>query len=343
LYAIFILIGIFVAVWLTTKRWVERGGEREVVGDIAIWAIPFGIVGGRIYHVVSSPDAYFGEGGSLVQALRIWDGGLGIWGAIALGTLGAYIGARRAKVSFVTFLDAAAPAVLLAQAIGRLGNWFNHELFGAPTTLPWGLRIDPNGPFFPPDLPADTLFHPTFLYEMVWNVAGAFLIIYLDRRLKLWGGRVFWLYVIVYTSGRLWIENLRIDNAEIVGGLRINVWVSLVVLIGAIVMFVWLGAKQRRAGETPVRETLAARRDDAGSKVATELAKAEAVPAAVKTPAAKKPAATATKTTPAKSPAKAPAAKKPAASEPAKAPAKKPATAKPATKKPAAPKDKPSA
>ncbi|WP_082110131.1 prolipoprotein diacylglyceryl transferase [Demequina phytophila] len=255
-YALWILLGILVALWLTTRRWVERGGDPEVVGDIAFWAIPFGIVGGRLYHVITTPGPYFGEGGNPVDALKIWNGGLGIWGAVALGALGAWIGARRAGVSFTAFADSAAPAVLIAQAIGRMGNYFNQELFGGPTTLPWALEIDPA--FRPDGYEQFATFHPTFLYEMVWNLAGAALIIYLDRRFRLYGGRVFWLYVMVYVSGRLWIEGVRIDDAVTIAGLRINEWVSIVVLVGATAAFAALGWAQRRSGEHPERSLLAA-------------------------------------------------------------------------------------
>ncbi|WP_296665400.1 prolipoprotein diacylglyceryl transferase [Demequina sp.] len=255
-YALWILLGIGVALWLTTRRWVERGGAAEAVGDIAFWAIPFGILGGRIYHVISSPGPYFGEGGNPWDAFKIWNGGLGIWGAVALGAVGAWIGARRAGVSFSAFLDAAAPAVLIAQAIGRMGNYFNQELFGSPTTLPWALEIDPA--FRPAGYEQFATFHPTFLYEMVWNLAGAALIIYLDRRLDLRGGRVFWLYVMVYVSGRLWIEHVRIDEAVNVLGLRINEWVSIVVLSTAVAAFTILGRRQRTAAVRPDRSQLAA-------------------------------------------------------------------------------------
>ena len=142
MYALCILAGIFFAIWYTTKRWVERGGDSEVVGSVAFWAVPFGIIGGRLYHLITSPDQYFGEGGQPIDAFKIWNGGLGIWGAVALGAVGAYIGCRRQGVSFVTFMDAAAPAVLIAQAIGRLGNYFNQELFGRPTDVPWALHVD---------------------------------------------------------------------------------------------------------------------------------------------------------------------------------------------------------
>lgn len=259
-YALCILAGIFVAIWLTTRRWVERGGNPELVGDIVIWAIPFGIIGGRLYHVISSPGPYFGEGGNPWAAFEIWNGGLGIWGAVALGALGAYIGARRKGASFTAFVDAAAPAVLIAQAIGRVGNYLNQELFGSPTTVPWALEVDTA--FRPDGYEQFATFHPTFLYELLWNVAGAALIIWLDRRYDLHGGRVFWLYAIVYVSGRLWIEMVRIDTAVTVGGLRINVWVSLFVLALATTMFVWLARRQSQAQERVPRGRLAAAPDD---------------------------------------------------------------------------------
>lgn len=321
-YALFILAGIFFAIWLTTKRWVERGGDAEVVADIAIWAVPFGIVGGRIYHVISTPGPYFGADGNPIDALKIWEGGLGIWGAVALGVVGAWIGCRRRGVSLLAFIDSVAPAVLIAQAIGRLGNWFNQELFGSPTTLPWGLSIDPQ--FRPAGFEQYETFHPTFLYEMLWALAGAAIIIALDRKWQLYGGRVFWLYVAVYTSGRLWIEALRIDTAVKVGGLRINVWVSMAVLVLAVVMFIWLGRRQRAAGPAPARSALAASAKApvpalASDKASTSSPNAKAAPKA-KTPGKTTPTAK----TPAKSPTKAPA----------KAPAKVPAkNATPASRK----------
>ncbi len=248
-YSMAIMLGIVAAVWITARRWAARGGNPDTVLEISFWAVPFGIAGGRIYHVISTPDPYFGPNGDLSQVFRVWEGGLGIWGAIALGALGAWIGARRARVRLVTFADAAAPGILVAQAIGRLGNWFNQELFGSPTTLPWGLRIDPDSPTFPGDTPPDTLFHPTFLYELLWNLGAAVLLVWLDRRRR-WGhGRVFWAYVALYTAGRLWIELLRIDPAETVLGLRVNVWTSIVVGLGALVAFVIVGRRH------PVRET----------------------------------------------------------------------------------------
>ncbi|MCA5893550.1 prolipoprotein diacylglyceryl transferase [Isoptericola sp. NEAU-Y5] len=246
-YALAILAGIVVAVLITMKRWVARGGVADDVLDIAFWAVPFGIVGGRLYHVFSTPDPYFGPGGDPVRALYVWQGGLGIWGAVALGAVGAWIGCRRKGVRLSSYADALAPGLLVAQAIGRLGNWFNQELFGAPTTLPWGLEIDT--PYLPVD-PATglvyaegTLFHPTFLYEMIWNLAAAAFLIWLDRRYRLGHGRVFWAYVATYTLGRVWIEMLRIDTAEHVLGLRLNVWTSIIVGLGAVVAFVVIGRR----------------------------------------------------------------------------------------------------
>jgi prolipoprotein diacylglyceryl transferase len=252
-YALAILAGIVVALWLTRRRWAERGGEPDDVLEIAFWAVPFGIVGGRLYHVFSTPDPYWGPGGDPVRALYVWEGGLGIWGAVALGAVGAYIGCRRQKVSFPAFADALAPGLLLAQAVGRLGNWFNQELFGAPTTLPWGLRVDDSVAAAAGYQPG-TLFHPTFLYEMVWNIGAALLLIYLDRRFRLGHGRVFWLYVLVYTLGRVWIEMLRIDEAELVLGLRLNVWTSILVGLGALVAFVVVGRRHPGREDSVVLE-----------------------------------------------------------------------------------------
>ncbi|QHT55662.1 prolipoprotein diacylglyceryl transferase [Cellulomonas sp. H30R-01] len=240
-YAIAILLGIVAALWLTRRRWAERGGDPDTVLEISFWAVPFGIVGGRIYHVITSPQAYFGEGGDPVRALFIWEGGLGIWGAVAFGAVGAWIGCRRQGVRLAPFADALAPGLLVAQAIGRLGNWFNQELFGGPTTLPWGLQID--DAHLPAGFESGTLFHPTFLYEMLWNLAGAAVLVWADRRFRLGHGRVFWLYVVIYTTGRLWIELVRIDPANTILGLRVNVWTSIIVGLGALVAFVVVGRR----------------------------------------------------------------------------------------------------
>lgn len=240
-YALSILAGIVIAVWLTIRRFKARGEDPEVVYDITLWAVPFGIIGGRLYHVISSPRAYFGEGGDPIKAFYIWEGGLGIWGAIALGAVGAWIGCRRANVKFSTFADAVAPGLLIAQATGRLGNWFNQELFGGPTTLPWGLEID--DAHLPAGFESGTLFHPTFLYELLWCLAAAALLLYLDRKIKFRPMQLFFLYIALYTLGRLWIEMLRIDTAEMVLGLRLNVWTSILVLVGGTLAYIWAGRR----------------------------------------------------------------------------------------------------
>ena len=238
-YALCILAGVFVAVWWSDRRYRARGGRPDLVLDVAIVAVPAGIVGARLYHVVSSPDDYFGPNGDLSRIPQTWQGGLGIWGGIAGGVLAGMLLLRHRGLRVAPLADAVAPTLLVAQAIGRLGNWFNQELYGAPTTLPWGLRIDdahlPAGSTYPPG----TLFHPTFLYEALWNLAGAVLLVWIGRRMVArsgaTGGRLLWIYLMVYTAGRVWIEMLRIDEAETVLGLRLNVWTSIVIfLVGAI-------------------------------------------------------------------------------------------------------------
>jgi prolipoprotein diacylglyceryl transferase len=257
-YALCILAGIIAGLWLTSVRWTKRGTPEGSLWDIAIWAIPFGIVGGRLYHVFSSPDAYFGPGfdgtGDLSLIPQIQRGGLGIWGAVVLGAFGAWIGCRRAGVKLTAFLDAAAPGLLLAQAIGRWGNYFNQELFGGPTTLPWGLQIDPNNANFPAGLPADTLFHPTFLYESLWNLVGVVILIALDRKFTFRRSRLFWLYAMYYTLGRVWIEAMRIDDAQQITLLgittRLNVWTSIIVFVAALAAFIVLGLRKRTEPDT---------------------------------------------------------------------------------------------
>jgi prolipoprotein diacylglyceryl transferase len=313
-YAVCILLGIVVAIWLGDRRWRARGGRHGDVLDVAAWAVPFGIVGGRLYHVASSWQPYFGKGGHPIEALYVWQGGLGIWGAVALGALGAYIAARRKGLLMPPLADALAPGIVLAQGIGRWGNWFNNELYGSPTKLPWGLDVHqwdtssghalagadgkallvPGGPF-----------HPTFLYESLWDIGTAGVLILLDRRYKIGHGRVFALYVLIYTIGRAWIEALRVDPANHVLGLRLNLWTSLLVGLGAIVYLV-LSARFR-----PGRETVVLR-DPEPDPVITD---AEATDL------------TATHTEPAEANAAEPADGKPADAKPADA---KPADAKPA-------------
>jgi prolipoprotein diacylglyceryl transferase len=258
-YALCIVAGILVAIWIAERRWVARGGAPNDVSDLAIWAVPFGLIGGRLYHVATDWELYFGEGRSPVTALYLWRGGLGVWGAIAFGALGVAIGARLKGIRLLPMLDAMAPGVLVAQALGRWGNWFNQELFGRPTDLPWGLEIDAD--HRPEGYLDQATFHPTFLYESLWCLAAAALVIWADRRLTLGHGRVLALYVMTYTLGRGWIEMLRIDDIQLenVLGLRLNVWTSLVLFVLAAAYFAW----SMRA--RPGREATVYRRDEPAS------------------------------------------------------------------------------
>jgi prolipoprotein diacylglyceryl transferase len=258
-YALCIIVGILVAVWLTTRRWRERGGNPEHVWDVAAWAIVLGIIGGRLYHVVTDPELYFDKGRHPVDAFKIWDGGLGIWGAIALGTAGAWIGCRRRHIKLAVFADAAAPGVVFAQAIGRWGNWFNNELYGNATSLPWKLQIhclDVNvgvahGCGGPGTTTVLGYYQPTFLYECLWDIAVGVGLLLLDRRLRLGRGNVMALYVMGYTAGRSWIEALRTDHANHVLGLRLNDWTSIVVFLGGLVWFVRHGGFRAEREATP--------------------------------------------------------------------------------------------
>ncbi len=279
-YAICIIVGIVVAVWIGNKRFVARGGRPGRVTDIAVFAVPFGIIGGRLYHVITDNQLYFGEGRNPWNAFAIWNGGLGIWGAIALGAVGAWIGCRHYKVPLASFADSVAPGIAVAQAIGRLGNYFNQELFGAPPTLPWGLDVfvrTPGG--VPGVIPADGncevptdyvkaapevlcgTYQPTFLYELLWCLGVAALVIWADKRFRLGGGRAFALYVAAYTLGRVWIEMLRIDPANHFLGLRINVFTSILVFLGA-VLFLYLRRNVSREDPAVVRGPT--RRGEAG-------------------------------------------------------------------------------
>jgi len=247
-YALGIIIGAVVAIMIGERRFQARGGREGLIGDVAIWAIPFGIVGARIYHVATDPELYFSDGKHPINALKIWEGGLGIWGAITGGALGAYIACRRYGVTFSSVADALAPGLLVAQAIGRIGNYFNQELFGKPTTKPWGLEIAADKR--PDGYTQFATFHPTFLYELLWNLAAAALIIAIDRKVKLTGGRAFALYAMLYTSGRVWIEALRIDEANHLGPFRLNVWTSIIVFALAATYFVATRKRGRTMSES---------------------------------------------------------------------------------------------
>jgi prolipoprotein diacylglyceryl transferase len=245
-YALCIIAGIVVAVWLTTRRWRDRGGNPDHVWDVSAWAIVFGIIGGRLYHVVTDPELYFeGKPGTHpINALKIWDGGLGVWGAIALGALGAWIGCRRRNIKLTVFADAAAPGIVFAQGIGRWGNWFNNELYGGHTSLPWKLQIhcldiDVGHATVCPGTNSTVLgyFQPTFLYESLWDIAIGVGLLLLDRRLRLGRGNVFALYVMGYTAGRGWIEALRTDPVNHFLGLRLNDWTSILVFLAGLAWF----------------------------------------------------------------------------------------------------------
>jgi prolipoprotein diacylglyceryl transferase len=231
-YALCILAGIAAAIWLTRKRWIKLGGNPEDVFDVALWAVPFGIVGGRLYHVITDPELYFKAGEHPIRALYIWDGGLGIWGAVALGAVGAWIGCRRKGIPLAGFADALAPGLVLAQAIGRWGNWFNQELYGNPTRLPWGLeinKINPDG------TSVHGVFQPTFLYESLWDLLIVFVLLYADRRWTMHNGRLFALYVCGYTLGRFWTEALRSDHANRILGMRLNDWTAVLLFVAGLV------------------------------------------------------------------------------------------------------------
>lgn len=237
-YAMCILAGIVVAVWLTQKRLEARGHRKGVAIDISAWAVPFGILGGRLYHLITTPQPYFGEGGDPWKAFAIYEGGLGIWGAVALGAVGAWIGCRKNGVAFRDFVDAAAPGLAIAQAMGRFGNWFNNEIYGAPTDLPWRLRIyewDSSLGRAVTDAQGNPVvkgyFHPTFLYEALWCLLLAAFLIWLGHRRPLKSGQVFAAYVMGYPVGRIVIENMRSDSANHILGQRVNTWVSILVFL----------------------------------------------------------------------------------------------------------------
>lgn len=244
-YALWILLGIILAVVITSRRLTKRGAEPGIVLDIALWAVPLGIVGARLYHVFTHPNDYFYEGANIWNPFQpgaiwnIWEGGNAIYGALIGGAVGVLIACRITGLRFLSFADALAPGLLIAQATGRLGNWFNHELFGSPTDLPWGLEIEYTNPAWPAGLPEGTLFHPTFLYEIIWNLAGVAVILLLERKGGLRWGKAFGMYLIWYGLGRSFLESIRVDPSEMFFGIRSNVWASFAaVLVGVILIIV---------------------------------------------------------------------------------------------------------
>ncbi len=248
-YALFILTGIALATWIADRKLTSRGAPKGSMLDIALWAVPFGIIGGRIFHVITHPNDYFFEGADLLATVRIWEGGLAIYGAVSLGAVGVFIASRQLGLRFWSVADAVAPGLLIAQGIGRLGNYFNQELFGLPTTLPWGLQIPSSNPAYPVGLPEGLLFHPTFAYEMIWNLTGAAVLILLASRLNLQWGKVFAVYLMIYSIGRIWVEAIRIDPSEIILGLRLNIWSALIGLTLGIILF--LVQSRRHPGLEP--------------------------------------------------------------------------------------------
>lgn len=245
-YALCILGGIAIAAALTARRIAHAGIPRSVVLDVSMWAVVVGIVGGRLYHVFTHPGDYFYQGANLWTIFAVWDGGLAIFGSILFGTLGIYIGCRRAGIRFFAFADALAPGLLFAQAFGRLGNYFNQELFGPPTTLPWGLQIHSSSPAFPAGVPAGTLFQPLFLYEMIWDIAGAFLILFLSRRFVMSWGKAMGTYFLWYGTGRAYLETLRLDPTEFhFLGEKINTDVAAAAAIFGLVILIVQSIRHR--------------------------------------------------------------------------------------------------
>jgi phosphatidylglycerol---prolipoprotein diacylglyceryl transferase len=251
MYGLTLLVAILACIWLTGRRWVAMGGDWELVTRVAVWGVAFGVLGARLYHDATSwsevPDPKW-------QGIwEVWKGGLGIWGGILLGALAGSIVVRRAGYSVAAFLDAAAPGLLLAQGIGRIGNWWNQELYGKPTTLPWGLKID--AAHRPLNYLDRATFHPTFLYELIWDLAGVAVLLYVSRRFTIRPPGLFALYIAWYCFGRFFEELLRIDPAHQIAGLRLNAWVSIILFVASVSYFIWHQRKDPGGGvREPRRE-----------------------------------------------------------------------------------------
>jgi prolipoprotein diacylglyceryl transferase len=242
-YALFIILGIVLAIIVSALRLQKRGAKAGVAIDIAIWAVPIGIIGARFYHVLTHVNDYFGAGKNPVSVFYVWEGGLAIYGGLLFGALGAYIGARQAGIKFFAYADALVPGLLLAQAVGRWGNYFNSELFGQPTTLPWGLEIPQSNPAYPVGLPDGVLFHPVFLYESMWSLLGIAVLLFIEKRFNLQWGKLFAAYLVYYSLGRVFLESIRLDPAYVLFGLRANVWSAIAGIVVGLVLFVYLGRK----------------------------------------------------------------------------------------------------
>lgn len=251
-YGLMLALGVLAALTIAQRRWAAWGNDPKEIGEIAVPVVVAGVVGARIYHLFTGYDW---DDGGLVGALEIWEGGLSIWGAVGGGLLGVLFMARRKHLDTLRLMDAIAPGLAVAQAIGRWGNWFNQELFGRPTDLPWGLEIDVDKR--PAGYVQYDTFHPTFLYESLWALGVAALVVVAERRRSLRRGQSFALYVTAYTFGRIWFEALRIDDATEVFGVRFNLLVSIALCAVGALWFVWLGRREPRSapGEVVERES----------------------------------------------------------------------------------------
>jgi prolipoprotein diacylglyceryl transferase len=248
MYGVLLAVGVVVAVFVAERRWRRRGYGSPGIADVAFWVVVWGVIGARAYHVVTDYQRFDDDP---LRAFQIWKGGLSIWGAVIAGAIAVVVITRRRHMPTLVVMDCMAPGIILAQAIGRWGNWFNQELFGKPTTLPWGLEISLE--HRPLAYQQDTTFHPTFLYESLYCLAILGLLLLAEKKLPLKQGQTFALYVILYTFGRFWFENLRIDPAHDVGPLRVNAWVSAGLFLFGLWWFWWLGRhepRQRRPTDT---------------------------------------------------------------------------------------------
>jgi prolipoprotein diacylglyceryl transferase len=256
MYGLMLLLAIAACVWLTGKRWVARGGDWDLIFRLTVWGVAAGIVGARLYHDITSwnevPNHWWGP-------FAVWEGGLGVWGGIGLGVAVGAIIVHRAGQSVTVMMDVVAPGLLLAQGIGRIGNWWNQELFGKPTTLPWGLKID--SIHRPLGYENFATFHPTFLYELLWDFGGVAVLLLVDRRFKIRPPALFALYVSIYTSFRMLEETLRIDPSHHFLGMRLNFWVSLVLFVASTAFFIWWQLlrprRRRRVAAGPKPPTMA--------------------------------------------------------------------------------------
>ena len=248
MYGLTLLVAIAACVWLTGVRWTRRGGDWDLVFRVAVWGVGAGIVGARAYHVLTSWDEV--PDPKWRGVFEVWEGGLGVWGGIFLGTVVGAIVVKRSGESVLRFMDAVAPGLLLAQAIGRWGNWFNQELYGSPTDLPWAVEIDDQNTFNleNPDDQAQGTYHPTFLYEFLWNLAMVGVLLLVDRRFRIRPPALFALYVSLYTFGRFFEELLRVDPSIEIGPLRLNAWLSIVLFVLSTAFFVWWQIIRPRRG-----------------------------------------------------------------------------------------------